>query len=177
MLRGLSFVHKGSCLPSVFGIVRYSPLLQLLENCKVVLFMMEAFLLTSLLLWFSAVGIVTALIPGNVAVRTRNGPGMNDADTLNAVGRALHLARAKSRRAVYSMNRTTLAKSWADAPLFLYGARQVYRGFVEVVLSGRYVTHNLVVQARVQTLHLWILMRALRSAAPLATSTGRLLAT
>jgi hypothetical protein len=76
----------------------------------------------SLLLWLAVLSaVVVARVPANAALRTRNSPGTSDADTLDSVGRALHLARLQSRDSKYSMNRTSLSKSWVGATLFQYG--------------------------------------------------------
>lgn len=83
---------------------------------------MLVFLLTILLCWAPNLGLIAAAHdPGNVALQIRNRPGMTDADTLNAVKRALYGTRHQSRDTVYSMNRTFLSKSWKDASLFPYG--------------------------------------------------------
>jgi hypothetical protein len=77
---------------------------------------------TTLLLWLATLSaLVIARVPANAAVRTRNIPGTSDADTLDAVGRALQLARLQTRDSKYSINRTSLAKSWVGATLFKYG--------------------------------------------------------
>lgn len=77
---------------------------------------------TSILLWLATLSVlVVARVPANAALRTRNSPGTNDADTLNTVGRALKHARLESRDSKYSMNRTSLAKSWVGTTLFKYG--------------------------------------------------------
>ncbi|KAE8552349.1 hypothetical protein EYB25_006243 [Talaromyces marneffei] len=78
----------------------------------------------SLLLWLATFSVVVvARVPANAALRTRNIPGTSDADTLDIVERALHLARLQSRDSKYSMNRTSLAKSWVGATLFTYGGQ------------------------------------------------------
>ncbi|KAJ5938854.1 hypothetical protein N7466_001988 [Penicillium verhagenii] len=83
---------------------------------------MIASLLTGILCVFSSLDFTTALAPGNVALRTRNAPGTTDKDTINAVGHALNMATLKSRgNKVYSMNKTSLAKSWTGANLFVSG--------------------------------------------------------
>ncbi|PCG97964.1 Hypothetical protein PENO1_022770 [Penicillium occitanis (nom. inval.)] len=77
---------------------------------------------TTLLLWLATLSVlVVAGVPANAAVRTRNSPGMSDADTLDVVRRALQLARLQNRDGKYSMNRTSLAQSWVGATLFKYG--------------------------------------------------------
>lgn len=77
---------------------------------------------TTLLLWLATLSVlVVAGVPANAALRTRNSPGKSDADTLDVVGRALQLARLQTRDSNYSMNRTSLAKSWVGATLFKYG--------------------------------------------------------
>ncbi|KUL89772.1 hypothetical protein ZTR_00502 [Talaromyces verruculosus] len=77
---------------------------------------------TTLLLWLATLSVlVVAGVPANVAVRTRNSPGTSDADTLDVVGRALQLARLQTRDSKYSMNKTSLARSWVGATLFKYG--------------------------------------------------------
>ncbi|KAJ5945507.1 hypothetical protein N7454_002346 [Penicillium verhagenii] len=79
-------------------------------------------LLTGILCVFSSLDFTTALAPGNVALRTRNAPGTTDKDTIYAVSHALNKATLKSRgNKVYSMNKTSLAKSWTGANLFLSG--------------------------------------------------------
>lgn len=80
-------------------------------------------LLTGILCLFPSSSVATALAPGNGALRTRNAPGMTDGDTINTIGRALHKATLQSRNTVYSMNNTSLAKSWNGATLFRYGER------------------------------------------------------
>ncbi|KAJ5673929.1 hypothetical protein N7462_009368 [Penicillium macrosclerotiorum] len=74
-------------------------------------------------------GSAGALLPMNnvnSALRTRNGPGMTDADTLSALGRAFHVARSQDE--VYTMNRTSLAKSWDGATLFTLGGNDAEYG-------------------------------------------------
>lgn len=80
-------------------------------------------LLTGLLFLFPSSGIATALAPGNSALQTRNAPGTTDGDTIDIIGRAFHKATLQSRNTVYSMNSTSLAKSWAGATLFIFGER------------------------------------------------------
>ncbi|EED13272.1 conserved hypothetical protein [Talaromyces stipitatus ATCC 10500] len=83
--------------------------------------MMTTFL-RSLLVWLATlIVVIAAHMPGNnVALRTRNGPGMSDADTLYTVRRALDHVRLQSRNSKYSMNRTSISKSWVGATLFQY---------------------------------------------------------
>ncbi|GAM33882.1 hypothetical protein TCE0_013r01102 [Talaromyces pinophilus] len=77
---------------------------------------------TTLLLWLATLSVlVVAGVPANAVVRTRNSPGTSDTDTLDVVGRALQLARLRTRDSKYSMNRTSLARSWVGATLFKYG--------------------------------------------------------
>lgn len=80
-------------------------------------------LLTGILYLLSSSGVATAVAPENGVLRTRNAPGTTDGDTINTIGRALHKASLQSRNTVYSMNNTSLAKSWAGATLFLFGER------------------------------------------------------
>jgi hypothetical protein len=114
---------------------------------------MLVFLLTIFLCWLPTLGTAAVLDSRNVALRTRNGPGMTDADTVNAVKRALHVARLQSHDHVYRMNKTTFAKSLNDATLFPYELTLICR---------RHVTHKLAVP--------WAL---LESPALLATSKAR----
>ncbi|KKK13637.1 hypothetical protein ARAM_000775 [Aspergillus rambellii] len=64
-----------------------------------------------LLCWLSFLWTVEAFSTGYVPVQTRNNA---DPDTVVAIKRALHAARDTT----YSMNRTSIEKSWADATLF-----------------------------------------------------------
>ncbi|QKX58068.1 uncharacterized protein TRUGW13939_05189 [Talaromyces rugulosus] len=65
------------------------------------------------LCWASLFPAVAAAAVGDVALHTRDG----DADTVDAVAKALRAARDST----YSMNQTSLAKSWANATLFSAG--------------------------------------------------------
>jgi hypothetical protein len=80
-------------------------------------------LITGIFCLFPSSGLANALAPGNAALRTRNAPGTTDGDTINTIGRALHKATLQSRDTKHSMNRTSLAKSWNGATLFLFGER------------------------------------------------------
>ena len=76
----------------------------------------------SLLIWLATMSVVVvARVPTKSALRTRNVPGTSNADTLEAVGRALQLARLESRDDKFSMNKTSFAKTWVGATLFQYG--------------------------------------------------------
>ncbi|RAO67458.1 uncharacterized protein BHQ10_003470 [Talaromyces amestolkiae] len=80
-----------------------------------------ASVLTTILLWLATLSVlVVARVPAYAALRTRNSPKVSDADTLDIVGRALQHARLQSRDSKYSMNRTSLAKSWVGTTLFKY---------------------------------------------------------
>ncbi|KAJ5526918.1 hypothetical protein N7513_011077 [Penicillium frequentans] len=108
---------------------------------------MFVFLLTGILWFSSSFGVATALAPGNGALRTRNAPGMTDGDTINTIGRALHKATLQSRNTVYSMNNTSLAKSWSGATLFIFGESYTTDGStsldqtaaIEIICSTCYV--------------------------------------
>lgn len=86
-------------------------------------------ILPILLGWLPTLDSAGALAPMNSmssALRTRNGPGMTDADTLNALGRAFHVAR--SQNSVYKMNQTSISKAWEGATLFTLGENNAEYG-------------------------------------------------
>ncbi|KAJ5103083.1 hypothetical protein N7532_003612 [Penicillium argentinense] len=81
-------------------------------------------------------GIIAALPPGEVALRTRNAPGKTDIDTINEFGRALHVARAQSNKSTHPMNKTSLAKSWSGATLFQYSDNSIAINCVTCYVNG-----------------------------------------
>jgi hypothetical protein len=71
------------------------------------------------LCWASISSAVTAAAVGDVALQTRDG----DANAVDAVAKALRAARRDQGDHTYTMNQTSLAKSWAGATLFSTGIR------------------------------------------------------
>ena len=78
--------------------------------------------LTMLLLWFAMVPITLA-IPSGAALRTYGRASENKGEVIDTLKRAFHHAAIHPRNMLYSMNRTSLEKSWSDATLFKYGER------------------------------------------------------
>ncbi|CRG83837.1 hypothetical protein PISL3812_01193 [Talaromyces islandicus] len=69
------------------------------------------------LYWTSISPAVIAAAVGDVALQTRDG----DASAVDAVAKALRAARRDQGDHTYTMNRTSLAKSWTGATLFSAG--------------------------------------------------------
>ncbi|KAJ5259466.1 hypothetical protein N7478_012447 [Penicillium angulare] len=98
--------------------------------------------LLSLLSFIPTFVVGTTIPSDNVAFRTRNAPGTTDADTFNALRRALNKERLQSRDtgSSYTMNTTSFGKTWSDATLYSGGVSTDLNVATEVICSTCYVT-------------------------------------
>lgn len=73
------------------------------------------------LCWASLLPAVIAAVVGDVSLQTRD-----DTNNVDAVAKALRAATLNRRDNTYTMNQTSLSKSWANATLFSTGIRHAF---------------------------------------------------